>query len=75
MDDYKELRKAAYPPLEDFADAFVHSRNGEGANMEEYITKCLAVKALYPKPEDQPEESQEDDGQEEPHVDGEENPE
>jgi len=42
-------RKYAYPPIEDFADAWV--KQDEDA-LEEYRQKCLAVKAAYPKPGD-----------------------
>ena len=41
-------RKHAYPPIEDFADAWVKQ---DEAALEEYRQKCLAVKAAYPKPE------------------------
>ena len=41
-------RKYAYPPIEDFADAWV--KQDEDA-LEEYRQKCLAVKADNPKPD------------------------
>ena len=40
-------RKNEYPPIADFADAWV--KQDETA-LEEYRQKCLAVKAKYPKP-------------------------
>ena len=45
--DYKELRAAEYPPLADFADAFVHLSLGSTAEMEAYTAKCVAVKEKY----------------------------
>ena len=42
-----ENRKREYPPIEDFADAWVKQ---DEAALEEYRQKCLAVKAKYPKP-------------------------
>lgn len=47
MNDYKQLRKAEYPPLEDLADAIVHMQLGETQFMAEYLEKCMAVKAKY----------------------------
>jgi len=44
--EYQRSRSSEYPPLEDFADAWV--KNDEQA-LEEYRQKCLAVKAKYPK--------------------------
>ena len=44
---YDTKRKTEYPPLEDFADAWV--KNDE-QSLEDYRQKCLAVKAKYPKP-------------------------
>jgi ATP/maltotriose-dependent transcriptional regulator MalT len=41
-------RKNEYPPIADFADAWVKQ---DDAALEEYRQKCLAVKAKYPKPE------------------------
>ena len=42
-----ENRRKEYPPIEDYLDAVV--KNDEAQKME-YINKCLAVKAKYPKP-------------------------
>lgn len=41
-------RRRAYPPIEDFADAWVKQ---DEAALEEYRQKCLDVKATYPKPD------------------------
>lgn len=41
-------RSLEYPPIEDFADAWVKN---DTAALEEYRQACLAVKAKYPKPE------------------------
>jgi hypothetical protein len=40
------LRSEAYPPMADYLDAKVKN---DTAQEEEYIAKCLAVKAKYPK--------------------------
>ena len=48
-EDVDELRRAAYPPLEDFADAWFHLQRGDGVKIEEYFKKCAEVKILYPK--------------------------
>lgn len=40
-------RMNAYPPLEDFADAWVKD---DQEALEAYRQACLAVKAQYPKP-------------------------
>lgn len=45
--DYRELRALEYPPLADYIDGIV---KGDGAQIQEYINLCLAVKAKYPKP-------------------------
>lgn len=44
--DYATKRQAAYPPLTDFADAWVKQ---DEAALEAYRAACLAVKAKYPK--------------------------
>jgi len=46
--DVQMNRKDAYPPIEDFADAWVKD---DQVALEEYRQKCLAVKTKYPKPE------------------------
>lgn len=45
--EYQRQRAQEYPPLTDFADAWV--KNDEQA-LEEYRQKCLVIKAKYPKP-------------------------
>lgn len=45
---YQSDRRHNYPPIEDFADAWV--KNDEDA-LEAYRQACLAVKAQFPKPE------------------------
>jgi hypothetical protein len=44
---YQRDRKNEYPPIEDYLDAIV---KGDQSQIDEYINKCLAVKAKYPKP-------------------------
>lgn len=44
---YDIHRRRAYPPLADFADAWVKQ---DEAALEAYRQKCLDVKAQYPKP-------------------------
>ena len=43
---YKILRQAEYPPIEDYIDGIV---KGNAVQVQDYIDKCLAVKAKYPK--------------------------
>lgn len=43
-------RKAAYPSLGEFADAFVKLQGGDSTQMTAYVAACNAVKTLYPKP-------------------------
>lgn len=43
---YADLRRAAYPPMQDYLDAVV--KNDQAA-IDEYIAKCQEVKRLYPK--------------------------
>jgi len=44
---YQRDRKQEYPPIEDYIDGVV---KGDQDQIDEYIQKCLAVKAKYPKP-------------------------
>lgn len=44
---YADLRRKAYPPIEDYIDGVV---KGDDAQIQRYILDCLAVKARYPKP-------------------------
>ena len=48
-EDVDELRRTAYPPLEDFADAWFHLQRGDGAKMDGYLEKCRFVKAAFSK--------------------------
>lgn len=43
------LRRAAYPPLTDFADAMYWQAQGDNSKMTAYIAACEAVKLKYPK--------------------------
>lgn len=43
---YIEKRRAEYPPITDYIDGIV---KGDSAQVQDYINKCLAVKAKYPK--------------------------
>jgi hypothetical protein len=44
---YADKRRREYPPIEDYLDAVV---KGDQSQIDEYIQKCLEVKAKYPKP-------------------------
>lgn len=46
LSNFAELRKAEYPPIEEYMDAMV---KGDTVAMQEYSDKCLAVKAKWPK--------------------------
>ena len=46
--EYQRLRAAEYPPLTDLADAIAKD---DPVALAEYRAKCMAVKALYPKPQ------------------------
>jgi hypothetical protein len=43
---YADKRKNEYPPITDYLDGVV---KGDQDQIDEYIAKCLAVKAKYPK--------------------------
>lgn len=43
-------RRAAYPPLSEFADAFVKLQGGDSTQMTAYVAACNAVKTQFPKP-------------------------
>lgn len=45
--EYQRLREAEYPDFRDYLDGIV---KGDQAQIDDYIQKCLAVKAKYPKP-------------------------
>ena len=44
---YIAKRAAEYPPITDYIDGIV---KGDQAQINKYISDCLAVKAKYPKP-------------------------
>lgn len=48
--EYRLSRKAEYPDLGEFADAFYWLRNGDDSLMIAYEEKVAAVKDKYPKP-------------------------
>jgi hypothetical protein len=43
-------RRKEYPPLSEFADAFVKMQSGDNTAMYSYIDKCQQVKSKFPKP-------------------------
>ena len=44
--DYARKRASEYPPIVDYIDGVV---KGDQEQIDNYISKCLAVKAKYPK--------------------------
>lgn len=48
-EDVAQLRRAAYPPLEDLADAMFWASRGDPSKLASYHAKIAAVKAMYPK--------------------------
>lgn len=54
--DYRERRRAEYPPVTQLADALYWQQNGDPSKMEAYLAKVAAVKAKYPKPNDRTEQ-------------------
>jgi hypothetical protein len=44
---YQRLRRSEYPPIEEYIDGVV---KGDQDQIDEYIQKCIAIKAKYPKP-------------------------
>lgn len=46
--EYKILRAREYPPITDYIDGVV---KGDQQQIENYIARCLEIKAKYPKPE------------------------
>ena len=44
---YINQRQSEYPPIEDYLDGIV---KGDTAQVDKYISDCLAVKTKYPKP-------------------------
>lgn len=47
--DVDAVRRAAYPPLADFADALYWQSKGDPSKLDAYITKIAEVKARFPK--------------------------
>lgn len=45
--EYQRQRKNEYPPIADYVDGVV---KGDQNQINEYIQKCLEIKAKYPKP-------------------------
>ena len=48
--DYAAHRRVAYPPIEEFLDAFYHERRGNPEPMAAWLAKIDAVKASIRKP-------------------------
>lgn len=48
-EDVNKLRRDAYPPLEDLADALYWQSQGDSSKMDAYNAKIAAVKARFPK--------------------------
>ena len=48
-EDYRVLRAKEYPPLADYIDAVYWQGSGDLSKMTDYLVKCDAVKAKYPK--------------------------
>jgi hypothetical protein len=46
---YVSKRALDYPSIAEFADAYYWSQKGNAQPMADYIAKCDAVKAKYPK--------------------------
>jgi hypothetical protein len=44
--NYAEARKLHYPPIEDYLDGVV---KGDQSQIDDYISRCQAVKARFPK--------------------------
>lgn len=49
-EDIDQLRRTAYPPLADLADAMYWQSQGRDGKMKEYNAAVEAVKLRYPKP-------------------------
>lgn len=48
--DFDRMRRSAYPPLGDFADALYWQSKGDNSKMTDYLAACEAVKTQFPKP-------------------------
>lgn len=51
-EDVSALRRAAYPPLEELADALYWQSQGDNTKMAAYLAKVKMVKERFPKPGD-----------------------
>jgi hypothetical protein len=51
LDEILELRKAAYPPLSELADAMYWASHGDSSKMDAYLAAVEQVKLQYPKPQ------------------------
>jgi len=49
--EYQRQRKPEYPDLKELADALYWNSKGDSTKLDEYYSKCEAVKDKYPKPE------------------------
>lgn len=43
---YTEKRRSEYPPIQDYIDGIVKN---DQEQVDQYIAKCLSIKAKYPK--------------------------
>jgi hypothetical protein len=48
-EDYAKLRRAAYPPMEEFADAMYWKEKGDNGPWLAYVAKVDAVKNRFKK--------------------------
>jgi hypothetical protein len=48
--DYAAHRRGAYPPIEEFLDAYYHREVGNPEPMKAWVAKIAAVKASIRKP-------------------------
>ena len=48
-EDYQELRRREYPPIEDWADALYWQSKGNSTPMQAYFARVATVKEKYPK--------------------------
>lgn len=46
--EYQRLRSAEYPDFREYLDGMV---KGDQAQIDKYVSDCLAIKEKYPKPE------------------------
>lgn len=49
VEDVGQLRRAQYPPLEDFADALYWQSQGDPSKLDAYLLAVGAVKQRFPK--------------------------